>query len=424
MLDDEFQADAMDGLDELSGIDALDDHLEDIDNRIDALLNKETKTIFWTTTRKLAATIALILVSALTFQLVNQGSNSAETGELTELKKSEADQPSTASSNDSLVQMSDKTEFLAEDSTVENNALLAEVVEETEPLQGIDQEMELAEAVVVEDSFEKVENNQISTLAKITEVPKRALRGESLEDARPTDPRSLVGIDSVVSGRVRGAPIENTDIKTLVTGTVFSLGNGNPLSNVIITEKGTNNQIITSLDGKFSIPITQAQSILSLQAEGYKAKEISANDTSGFSIVLEPELAQRAELFTNSLLDSNRLKQESKADFGFKVTPDMLLKDGPASPIAGQKTFDQYLADSLRYPAQALANNVRGRVVLEFTVLEDGSVDNFEVIRGLGSGCNEEAIRLIQEGPTWQPKIENRKAVISTVRKTIRFRRN
>ena len=74
-----------------------------------------------------------------------------------------------------------------------------------------------------------------------------------------------------------------------------------------------------------------------------------------------------------------------------------------AHPENGNRAFKQYLEKSIRYPEQAKAKAVEGRVTVEFTIQPNGSLTDFTVIRGIGSGCDEELIRLIKEGPRWIP---------------------
>jgi TonB family protein len=74
-----------------------------------------------------------------------------------------------------------------------------------------------------------------------------------------------------------------------------------------------------------------------------------------------------------------------------------------AHPANGYRTFKQYLLQSMRYPQQAKINRVEGKVTVEFTIEPNGSLTSFRIIRGIGSGCDEELIRLIQEGPRWEP---------------------
>lgn len=68
----------------------------------------------------------------------------------------------------------------------------------------------------------------------------------------------------------------------------------------------------------------------------------------------------------------------------------------------GQNEMLKYLQENLQYPEAAKANDVHGKVLVKFIVERDGSLSDIKVMRGLGSGCDEEAIRLIQSMPKWK----------------------
>ncbi|MBD1387071.1 TonB family protein [Mucilaginibacter rigui] len=73
----------------------------------------------------------------------------------------------------------------------------------------------------------------------------------------------------------------------------------------------------------------------------------------------------------------------------------------------GEKGFEKFLATTIKYPAQAVKNKVQGRSVITFIVEEDGSLSDFKVIRSLGSGTDEEAIRALKASPKWKPGKQN-----------------
>ena len=76
-------------------------------------------------------------------------------------------------------------------------------------------------------------------------------------------------------------------------------------------------------------------------------------------------------------------------------------------PTNGGDTYQQYLKDSLRYPETALEAKIKGFVMLQFIVGSTGEISQIKVIKSLGYGCDEEAIRLLRDGPEWIPGSEN-----------------
>jgi len=73
--------------------------------------------------------------------------------------------------------------------------------------------------------------------------------------------------------------------------------------------------------------------------------------------------------------------------------------------------LNEYLSTHLRYPEAAKENNMQGRVSVEFVVNEDGSISNARVLKGIGGGCDQEALRVINGMPKWKPGKQNGKAV-------------
>ena len=81
----------------------------------------------------------------------------------------------------------------------------------------------------------------------------------------------------------------------------------------------------------------------------------------------------------------------------------------------------EYINLNMAYPAKAKENNVQGAVFLSFVVEKDGSLDNFQLLRGIGYGCDEEAIRLLKASPKWKPATRNDQVVRSQFTVPVRF---
>ncbi|MBK0377972.1 M56 family metallopeptidase [Mucilaginibacter segetis] len=77
----------------------------------------------------------------------------------------------------------------------------------------------------------------------------------------------------------------------------------------------------------------------------------------------------------------------------------------------GIKGFERYLSKAIKYPADARDNNIQGRVILTFVIEKDGSLSDIKVIRGIGYGADEEAVRAMKNGPKWIPGKQNGKSV-------------
>ncbi|MTI39672.1 TonB family protein [Fulvivirga lutimaris] len=80
-----------------------------------------------------------------------------------------------------------------------------------------------------------------------------------------------------------------------------------------------------------------------------------------------------------------------------------MVVENPATPQGGYQGFYKYVAKSLQYPEQARKEKIEGKVYVQFVVDKDGSLTDIEAVRGIGSGCDEEAVRIVQYAPKWSP---------------------
>lgn len=77
----------------------------------------------------------------------------------------------------------------------------------------------------------------------------------------------------------------------------------------------------------------------------------------------------------------------------------------------GMSEFYNYLKKSVKFPAEAKAKNINGKVFLSFVVETDGSIEHVQVERKLGYGTDEEAVRVLEASPKWLPGIIDGRAV-------------
>ena len=65
--------------------------------------------------------------------------------------------------------------------------------------------------------------------------------------------------------------------------------------------------------------------------------------------------------------------------------------------------LSKYLAANIHYPEIARENNIEGRVIVKFVVDKKGRIGDCKIIKGIGGGCDEEALRVIENMPRWRP---------------------
>lgn len=105
---------------------------------------------------------------------------------------------------------------------------------------------------------------------------------------------------------------------------------------------------------------------------------------------------------------------------GKEEEPFQYVEQMPTFPD-GQEAMYKFIYDRIKYPAIARENGISGQVIVQFVVSKDGDIKNARVARGIGGGCNEEALRVVNEMPRWKPGKHNGRAVPVTFTLPIKF---
>lgn len=109
-----------------------------------------------------------------------------------------------------------------------------------------------------------------------------------------------------------------------------------------------------------------------------------------------------------------------EADTSYKIYEYKQLEEVAKPYFADGINMPQYIQKNLQFPAEAKEREIQGTVRLSFVVETDGSVSNIIVVNSVGGGCDNEAIRLLQE-TVWIPAEKNGKYVRSTGMQDITF---
>lgn len=110
-------------------------------------------------------------------------------------------------------------------------------------------------------------------------------------------------------------------------------------------------------------------------------------------------------LLTNTVEIKQELPEEEDEQPIFTVV------EQQASFPGGPTKLYEYLAKNIKYPQQARETGTQGKVYLTFVVERDGSITDIKILRDIGSGCGEEAIRVVKSMPKWQPAKQRGKVV-------------
>ncbi len=97
-----------------------------------------------------------------------------------------------------------------------------------------------------------------------------------------------------------------------------------------------------------------------------------------------------------------------------------VVEELPEFP-GGTSAMMDFLQTNLRYPEAAKDAGIQGTVFVSFVVEPDGSISNIQVLRGIGGGCDEEAVRVVGMMPKWEPGYQRGEAVRVQFNMPVRF---
>ncbi|HMG93924.1 MAG TPA: TonB family protein [Chryseolinea sp.] len=201
--------------------------------------------------------------------------------------------------------------------------------------------------------------------------------------------KSAVAISKVIRGRV-----ESVD--------------GVALPGVNVMIKNTNIGTVTDGSGNYRLSVAENDPNLVFTFIGFTSTEVDAGEKTQVNVQMDEDVSQLSEVVVVGY------GAENKSD----EAPETLEF---ANPSGGRRAFKQYLEKNIQYPEQALAENIEGKVTIQFTVETSGQISDFKVLKGIGHGCEEEVIRLVKQGPKWNPTKRNTESLRDKVKVRMRF---
>jgi periplasmic protein TonB len=120
--------------------------------------------------------------------------------------------------------------------------------------------------------------------------------------------------------------------------------------------------------------------------EATPSEETQKGDPNASDIIVDPNDSKGTEIVN-----------EGPADGIFTAVEVM------PTPQGGMKAFYSYLSKNIQYPKAASKSNISGKVFVSLVVSETGRISDVKVVKGIGFGCDEEAVRVIAAAPPWIP---------------------
>ena len=202
-----------------------------------------------------------------------------------------------------------------------------------------------------------------------------------------------------------GATAAVAEKALLVEGTVVGT-DGEPLPGAVVVVKDSQVGTTTTSQGQFRI-LVPADSELDFSFMTHKTASLQVKQQGTINVTLAEKRADEASVAqwmspdTGQVEIVQRVKNQLLPNY---VTDSVftVVRTQPKFP-GGTKALYQYIEDNMKYPAAARRANVSGKVFLTFVVLADGAITQVKILKGMGFGTDEEAIRIVSAMPKWIP---------------------
>jgi TonB family protein len=198
------------------------------------------------------------------------------------------------------------------------------------------------------------------------------------------------------------------------------------LKNTVLAKEAV--RVFDAFDKKLSIASGTYTMILNFQLEGLKNTAEDEVKSLGIIKNFAGEIVVRGYATQSLMLKDvvvvgykgrkdSAIKAPETALYEVKVTKnaddDTVYQNVESLPTypGGLKEFAEFLEKNLKFPKRAREAKIQGRVYCQFVVEKDGSLSNINVVRGIGYGCDEEAIRVLAISPKWEPGRQTGKTV-------------
>jgi len=208
-----------------------------------------------------------------------------------------------------------------------------------------------------------------------------------------------------------------------VSGVVISAEDMDPLPGASIYVKETDSGMVTDMQGRFSIPApNEEQTTVIASYVGMVTNEYQLASGQENRLVMQPDMAALNEVVVVGYgvpKDANATGAVQRVQVA--ETNDYTVHSG-AEPVGGIPAYKMYMEKNIRFPAGDTLSK-RAVVVLKFTVEQDGKLSGIQILRSPGDDFSKKAIRLLEEGPHWNPARDENGNTDDEVRMRIVFKK-
>jgi len=208
-----------------------------------------------------------------------------------------------------------------------------------------------------------------------------------------------------------------------VSGVVISAEDMGPLPGATVMVEGVASGYVSDMEGRFSVPAgDKAQTTVIASYVGMVTEEYQLDKDQENRVVMQPDQASLDEVVVVASGAPNEKFPVSAVQKVQVNQQDYYSEYKGAEPVGGIEAYKMYMEKNIRFPAGDTLSK-REVVVLKFNVSPDGNLSGIMILRSPGQAFTEEALRLLEEGPSWNPSRGENGTTDDEVRMRIVFKK-
>jgi len=257
------------------------------------------------------------------------------------------------------------------------------------------QEEVVAEALAFEEDDKVSDEIVLESIAATS--PLKSKKREKI-DAEPQKKE----LNNNAQARGQAAFARSASATPVLTGKVTD-DYGETLPGVNVVIKGTTIGTTTDLDGTYRLSKFDGMTLV-FSFVGFESQEVEVGNRNTIDVAMGGATELQEVVVTAQGV------QEDNNTFS------------PARPEGGRNAYKVYLEANLKYPTAALENDIEGTVTVEVRISPSGAIAETMIKKSLGYGCDEEAIRLILDGPNWNAAKKGNNRIEDSVKVKVKFK--
>ena len=260
------------------------------------------------------------------------------------------------------------------------------------------EEIVSADAPMLAEQYEASVNTDKSVLADSNQNKDPEESIGNMEIYLSQTANGVMTTRSVASKRM-AAPLPVSKKTIALSGKIVD-SNNEPIIGATVVQKGTNKGTVTDIDGNYKLNTDSEDAPLTAYLIGFEkleipdpkdAKIVVMKEETGMldEVVVTGYGTQKKSMVTGSVSEVKSLSKNKVAE----IKPE---------PIGGMKEYKKYIEQNLVRPPDPSCQKIKGKVFLQFSVNTSGHPQNITVKKSLCPSLDQEAIRLLKDGPKWK----------------------